>query len=96
MRRDAPTLMYVESRMIQVRRYVAELVDHRHDDASVVVAQELVEPGDAAGVLQVAQAERGEVLEHFVGCLARDAQSTRRLRNCDAVSNHQINQMMSL
>ena len=27
---------------VQIRRHVKELVDHRHDDASVVVAQELV------------------------------------------------------
>ncbi len=51
---------------VEIRRHVAELVDHRHDDAPVVVAQQPVEPGDAAGVLQVAQAERGEVLEHLV------------------------------
>jgi hypothetical protein len=51
---------------VQIRRHVAELVDHRHDDAPVVVAQQLVEPGDAAGMLQVAQAERGKVLEHLV------------------------------
>jgi len=51
---------------VQVRRHVAELVDHRHDDAAVVVAQQLVEPGDAAGVLQVALAQRGQVLEHLV------------------------------
>jgi hypothetical protein len=51
---------------VEVRRHVAELVDHRHDDAPVVVAQQLVEPGDAAGVLQVAQAQRREVLEHLI------------------------------
>ncbi len=45
---------------VEIRRHVAELVDHRHDDAPVVVLQELVEPGDAAGVLQIAQAERGQ------------------------------------
>jgi hypothetical protein len=47
------------SPQIQICRHVAELVDHRHDDAPVVVAQELVEPGDAVRVLQIAQAERG-------------------------------------
>ena len=51
---------------VEIRRHIAELVDHRHDDAPVVVLQQLVEPGDATGVLQVAQAERGEVLEHLV------------------------------
>ncbi len=46
--------------LVQVRRDVAEFVDHRDDDAAVVVAQELVEPGDAAGVLEVAEVEGGE------------------------------------
>ena len=41
-------------------------MDHRHDDAPVVVAQELIEPGDAVGVFQITQAERREVLEHLV------------------------------
>ena len=40
--------------LVQVRRDVAEFVDHRDDDAAVVVAQELVEPGDAGGVFEVA------------------------------------------
>jgi len=51
---------------VEIRRHVAELVDHRHDDAPVVATQQLVEPGDATGVLQVALAERGEVLEHLI------------------------------
>ena len=51
---------------IQIRRHIAELMDHRHDDASVVVAQELIEPGDAVGVFEITQAERREVLEHLV------------------------------
>jgi hypothetical protein len=68
---------------VQVRRHVAELVDHRHDDAPVVVAQQLVEPGDAAGVFQIAQAERGEVLEHLVFQLvAVDHQQDGRLVRC--------------
>jgi hypothetical protein len=32
--------------LVQVRRHVAEVVDHRVCDAVVVVAQELIEPGD--------------------------------------------------
>ena len=51
---------------VEVRRHVAELVDHRYDDSPVIVLQQLVEPGDAAGVFQVAQAERVEVLEQLV------------------------------
>jgi len=46
--------------LVQVRRDVAEFVDHRDDDAAVVVAQELVEPGDAGGVFEVAEVEGGE------------------------------------
>ena len=65
---------------VQVRRHVAELVDHRHDDAAVVVLQQLVEPRDAAGVLHVAQAQRREVLEHLVFQLvAVDHQQDGRL-----------------
>ncbi len=67
-------------RVFRFGRHVAELVDHGHDDAAVVVAQQLVEPGDAAGVLQVTQAERGEVLEHLVFQLvAVDHQQDGRL-----------------
>ena len=67
-------------RVFEIRRHVAELVDHRHDDAPVVVLQELVEPGDAAGVLQIAEAERGEVLEHLIFQLvAVDHQEDGRL-----------------
>jgi hypothetical protein len=51
---------------VEIRRHVAELVDHRHDDAPVIVLQKLVEPGDAGGMFQIAQAERGKVLEHLV------------------------------
>ena len=51
---------------IDIGRHIAELVDHRHNNAPVVVAQQLVEPGDAASVLQIAQTECGEVLEHLV------------------------------
>ena len=42
--------------LVEIRRHVAELVDHRHDDAPVVVPKQPVEPRDAAGVLQVAKA----------------------------------------
>jgi len=46
--------------LVQVRRDVAEFVDLGDDDAAVVVAQELVEPGDAGGVFEVAEVEGGE------------------------------------
>ena len=64
-------------------------MDHRHDDAPVVVAQELVEPGDAAGVLQIAQAERSEVLEHLIFQLvAVDHQKDGRLVRLGCAEEH--------
>ncbi len=65
---------------VEVRRHVAELVDHRDDDATVVVAQQLVQLGDAVGVLQIAQPQRRQVAEHLVFQLvAVDHQQHRRL-----------------
>ena len=74
---------------VQVRRHVAELVDHRHDDPAVVVPKKLIETGDAARVLQIAQAERGEVLEHLVFQLvAVDHQQHRRLVRLGSPEKH--------
>ena len=53
-------------RVIEVRRHAAELVDRRDDDAPIAVLQQPVEPSDAVGVFQVAQAECGQVLEHLI------------------------------
>ena len=47
---------------VEIRWHVAELVDHRDDDAPIVVLQQPVEPSAAVGVFQVAQAECGQVL----------------------------------
>jgi hypothetical protein len=51
---------------VEIRRHVAELVDHRHDDAAVVGGEQLVEAGDTAGVLHIPQAQGGEVFEHLI------------------------------
>ena len=65
---------------IDIGRHIAELVNHRHNDAPVVLFQQFVKPGNAASVLQIAQAERGEVLEHLVFQLvAVDHQEDGRL-----------------
>lgn len=65
---------------VQVRRHAAELVDHRHDDAPVIDLQQLVQPPDAAGVFQIPQPQRRQVLEHLVFQLvAVDHQQHRRL-----------------
>ena len=68
---------------VEVRRHVAELVDHRHDDAPVVLpflVEQLVQRRDAVGVRHVAQAHRREVLEHLVFQLvAVDHQQDGRL-----------------
>ncbi len=51
---------------IDIGWHIAELVDHRHDDTPIVLLQQLVEPGDAASMFQIAQTECGKVLEHLV------------------------------
>ena len=51
---------------VEIRGHIAELVDHRHDDAAVVGGEQLVEAGDAAGVLHIAQAEGGEIFKHLI------------------------------
>jgi len=67
-------------RILTLGGHIAELVNHRHNDAPVVIFQQLVEPGDAPSVLQIAQTERGEVLEHLVFQLvAVDHQEDGRL-----------------
>ena len=43
-----------------------ELVDHRYDNAPVVVLQQPVKPGDALGMLQVAETDRFQVLQHLI------------------------------
>ncbi len=51
---------------VDPRGHVAKLVDHRHDDTPIIIFQQLIEPGDAACMFQVAETERGEVPEHLV------------------------------
>ena len=54
---------------IELRRHVAELVDHRDDDAAIILAflvQQLVERGDAVGVRDVGHADSGEILEQLI------------------------------
>ncbi len=51
---------------VEVRRHVAELVDHRDDDAAVVLLEQLVQLRDAVGVRHVAQPDRRQVPEHLV------------------------------
>ncbi len=51
---------------VQIGGHVAELVDGRDDEAAIVAAEQLVQPGDAVGVLDVLHAERGQVLEQLV------------------------------
>jgi hypothetical protein len=66
--------------VIDIGRHIAELVNHRHNDAPVVIFQQLVEPGDAPSVLQIAQTECGEVLEHLIfQFVAVDHQEDSRL-----------------
>jgi hypothetical protein len=65
---------------VEIRRHVAEFMDHRHDDAPVVVLQQLVEPPDTPRMLQISQTQRGEVLEHLVlQLVAVDHQQDSRL-----------------
>ena len=67
-------------RSVQVRRHVAELVDHRHDDAPVILPQQPVQRRDAVGVRHVAQAHRRQILEHLIFQLvAVDHQQDGRL-----------------
>ena len=41
-------------------------MNRRYDNAAVIILQQLVEPDDAAGVLQIAEAERGKILQHLI------------------------------
>ena len=51
---------------VDVHRHVAELVDHRHDDAPVVVLEQSVEHGNVVRVLQVADPQGRQVFQHLV------------------------------
>ena len=74
---------------VQVRGHVAELVDHRHDDAPVILPQQPVQLRDAAGVRHVGQADRREILEHLIFQLvAVDHQQDGRLLRLGRFEEH--------
>ena len=51
---------------VEVRRHVAELVDHRYDNSAVIIQQQLIQCPDAAGMFEIAQPQGRQVLQHLI------------------------------